>query len=266
MEEKLIDNRQNGLVGDILKRNIKENSKVSIAAAFFTLYAFDELKEELSKIDNLKFIYSEPTFVKNDNKTITKKIKENENKIFGIEEEIKNKCILNQSYIARELAKWIKSKVEIKSLVSSKIEGSVCHIENYGKEVSITGANSISCASLGYINSSPMYLNIYTDNDDVNYKLKNAFNDLWNNEELVKDVKKDILNKIQYLYKDNTPEFLYFITLYNIFKDFLEENDEKEVIKSKTGFKDTEIWNKLYNFQKDGVVGRLIKSKLMEAV
>ena len=111
-----------------------------------------------------------------------------------------------------------------------------------------------------------MYLNIYTDNDDVNYKLKNAFNDLWNNEELVKDVKKDILNKIQYLYKDNTPEFLYFITLYNIFKDFLEENDEKEVIKSKTGFKDTEIWNKLYNFQKDGVVGRLIKSKLMEAV
>lgn len=259
MEEKLIDNRQNGLVGDILKRNIKENSKVSIAAAFFTLYAFDELKEELSKIDNLKFIYSEPTFVKNDNKTIMKKIKENENKIFGIEEEIKNKCILNQSYIARELAKWIKSKVEIKSLVSSKIEGSVCHIENDGKEVSITGANSISCASLGYINSSPMYLNIYTDNDDVNYKLKNAFNDLWNNEELVKDVKKEILNKIQYLYKDNTPEFLYFITLYNIFKDFLEENDEKEVIKSKTGFKDTEIWNKLYNFQKDGVVGAINK-------
>lgn len=259
MEEKLIDNRQNGLVGDILKRNIKENSKVSIAAAFFTLYAFDELKEELSKIDNLKFIYSEPTFVKNDNKTIMKKIKENENKIFGIEEEIKDKCVLNQSYIAREFAKWIKSKVEIKSLVSNKIDGGFCHIENNRKEVSITGATSLSCASLGYINSSPMYLNIYTEDDDFNYKLKNMFDNLWENEELVKDVKKDVLKKIEYLYKDNNPEFLYFITLYNIFKDFLEENDEKEVIKSKTGFKDTEIWNKLYNFQKDGVVGAINK-------
>ena len=80
MEEKLIDNKQYGRVGDVLKRNIKENSKLSITASYFTLYAFEELKEELSKIDSMRFIYTEPTFVKNDNKNIMKKIKENENK------------------------------------------------------------------------------------------------------------------------------------------------------------------------------------------
>ena len=53
MEEKLIDNKQYGRVGDVLKRNIKENSKLSITASYFTLYAFQELKEELSKIDSL---------------------------------------------------------------------------------------------------------------------------------------------------------------------------------------------------------------------
>ena len=259
MEEKLIDNKQYGRVGDVLKRNIKENSKLSITASYFTLYAFQELKEELSKIDSLRFIYTEPTFVKNDNKNIMKKIKENENKLFGVEEELKGRCTLNQSYIARELAKWVKKKVEIKTLKNTKMNGALCHIDSGEKSVSITGATSLSGPSLGYINSKPMYLNIYTDDNELNYTLKSKFNEIWNNEDLLKDVKKDILNKIKYLYKDNSPEFLYFITLYNIFKDFLEENDNKEVIKSRTGFKDTEVWNRLYNFQKDGVVGAINK-------
>ncbi|MBU5335454.1 helicase-related protein [Intestinibacter bartlettii] len=259
MGEKLIDNKQYGRVGDVLKTNIKENSKLSIAASYFTLYAFQELKEELSKIDSLRFIYTEPTFVKNDNKTIMKKIKENENKLFGVEEELKGRCTLNQSYIARELAKWVKKKVEIKTLKNTKMDGGLCHIDSGDKSVSIAGATSLSCPSLGYINSTPMYLNIYTDGDELNYALKSKFNQIWNNEEHLKDVKKNILNKIKYLYKDNSPEFLYFITLYNIFKDFLEENDNKEVIKSRTGFKDTEVWNRLYNFQKDGVVGAINK-------
>ena len=259
MEEKLIDNKQYGRVGDVLKRNIKENSKLSITASYFTLYAFQELKEELSKIDSLRFIYTEPTFVKNDNKNIMKKIKENENKLFGVEEELKGRCTLNQSYIARELAKWVKSKVEIKALKNTKMNGALCHIDSGDKSVSITGATSLSGPSLGYINSKPMYLNIYTDDNELNSTLKSKFNEIWNNEDLLKDVKKDILNKIKYLYKDNSPEFLYFITLYNIFKDFLEENDNKEVIKSRTGFKDTEVWNRLYNFQKDGVVGAINK-------
>lgn len=259
MEEKLIDNKQYGRVGDVLKRNIKENSKLSITASYFTLYAFQELKEELSKIDSLRFIYTEPTFVKNDNKNIMKKIKENENKLFGVEEELKGRCTLNQSYIARELAKWLKKKVEIKTLKNTKMNGALCHIDSEGKSVSITGATSLSGPSLGYINSKPMYLNIYTDDNELNSTLKSKFNEIWNSEDLLKDVKKDILNKIKYLYKDNSPEFLYFITLYNIFKDFLEENENKEVIKSRTGFKDTEVWNRLYNFQKDGVVGAINK-------
>lgn len=111
MEEKLIDNRQYGLVGDTLKKNIEENSKLSITASYFTFYAFQELKEELNKIDSLRFIYSEPTFIKNNNKTVMKKIKENENKIFGVEEELNSTSILNQSYIARELSKDRKSVV-----------------------------------------------------------------------------------------------------------------------------------------------------------
>jgi len=85
------------------------------------------------------------------------------------------------------------------------------------------------------------------------------FNMLWNNNEKVKDVKKALLNSLEVVYKENTSEFIYFVTLYNIFKDYLNELTEEEIVKSKTGFKDSVVWNKLYNFQKDGVLGAIDK-------
>lgn len=60
MHRGIIDNKQTGLVGDVLKDNIKKGSKISIAAAHFTLFAFVELKKELSKIDEFRFIYTKP--------------------------------------------------------------------------------------------------------------------------------------------------------------------------------------------------------------
>ena len=171
MEGNLIDNKQYGRLGDVLKRTINKDSKLSITASYFTLYAFEELKEELSKIDSLRFIYTEPTFVKNDNKNIMKKVKENENKLFGVEEELKDRCTLNQSYIARELAKWIKRKVEIKSFKNTKMNGALCHIDNVDNNVSITGATYLSCPSLGYINSTSMYLNTYEVSNSNNQKV-----------------------------------------------------------------------------------------------
>ncbi|MEW9078238.1 helicase-related protein [Terrisporobacter glycolicus] len=260
MQQKIIDNKQYGLVGDCLKENIKENSKISIAASHFTIHAFEELKEELSNIDKFKFLFAQPTFIKHKNKAIETKIRENENKIFGVDEERCYKSHLNQAYIAKELSKWIKNKAEIKSMKSKSLGESIYYIENEGKgDISITGGSPFSSPGLGYTNSALINHNQFTDNDKFNSELNTVLNKIWNNEDLVKDVKKEILEKISLLYKDNTPEFLYFITLYNIFKNFLDEHEDREVIQSRTGFKDTEVWNKLYNFQRDGVIGAINK-------
>ena len=217
MQQKIIDNRQYGLVGDYLKDNIEYNSKLSVAAAHFTLYAFEELKEELLKLGKFRFIFAQPTFIEHKNKTINEKIKINENKLFGVEEEISYKRNLNQAYIARELSKWIKSKVEIKSIISKSIGESIYHIENEESiDISITGGSPFSAPGLGYTNSVSLNHNQFTDNEEFNNNLKSVFDKIWNDENLVKDVKKEILNKLEYLYKDNSPEFLYFMTLYNI--------------------------------------------------
>ena len=260
MKQKLIDNKQHGLVGDHLKKYIKEESKLSIASAYFTLYAFEELKEELDKLEEFRFLFTQPTFIKNKNKIIQEKINQNEQKLFGEEEELSYKNNLNQAYIARELSKYIKNKAQIKTMISKSIRESIYYIENEdGDDISITGGVPLSASGLGYTNSNSISNNQLTNAKDFNRNLKNTFDNIWRNEEYVKDVKKEILDKIKLLYKDNTPEFLYFVTLYNIFRNFLEENEEKEIIQSRTGFKNTIVWNKLYNFQKDGVTGAINK-------
>ena len=180
MEQKLIDNKQHGLVGDHLKKYIKEESKLSIASAYFTLYAFEELKEELDKVDEFRFLFTNPTFVKSKNKIIQDKIKQNEQKLFGEEEELIYKNNLNQAYIARELSKYIKNKAEIKTMISKSIRESIFYIEDEnGDDVSITGGVPLSASGLGYTNSNSISNNQLTDSKDFNKNLKNTFDNIW---------------------------------------------------------------------------------------
>lgn len=260
MKQKIINNRQYGLIGDCIKENIENGSKLSITSAYFTLYAFEELKEEFSKIEELRFIFGRPTFIENSNVKIQDRIRKHEREIWGLEEERKYKNDLNQAYIAREMAKFIKSKAKIKSVISKPNNGNVYHIENKEKDDAvIMGPFGLSSPGLGYVNSNEFGESNYTDEKKITDAIKNEFDKVWNNEEMLKDVKRDMLNKIKLLYKDNSPEYLYFVTLYRIFEAFLEENEKKDVIQGRTGFKDTFVWNKLYDFQKDGVVGAINK-------
>lgn len=67
------------------------------------------------------------------------------------------------------------------------------------------------------------------------------------------------MNYLEQLYAENEPGFIYFKTLYHIFGDYLNEQKKRSLLDEKTGFYNSEIWNKLYNFQKDGVKGAINK-------
>lgn len=258
MSNRLIDNKQYGLVGDVLKENLQEGSKLTIMAAHFTLYAFQELKDELSKLDEFRFLFTQPTFV--ENKYHKEQIKQNEQKLFGLDEEISYQMNLNQAYLAREFSKWLKKKGEVKSFVSKSMNDSLYYVESQDEEdVCLKGPSTFSAPGLGYVNSESVMLNQMIVESKFNQQIKDQIDYIWNDEKMVKDVKADVLKKLETLYEDHSPEFLYFVTLYNIFKTFLEENEQGEVIQSATGFKKTVVWNKLYNFQRDGVVGAINK-------
>lgn len=261
MQNKILDNKQSGSVGETLKEIIEKDSNVSIISAYFTIYAYEYLKKELSKINKLRLLFSEPTFL-NEKKEIKREylLSGREKNLSGDPFEIKLKNELNQSEIAKECANWIRNKVEIRAYDSnSTLPQKMFHVKSKEKEYLIHGSSDFTSRGLGIINSDIPQMNMYIEDENTTKQMLNWFDSIWNDKEKVKDVKKSVLEKLEEVYKENNPEFIYYITLYNIFKDYLDDLTEEKIVKSKTGFKETIVWNKLYKFQKDGVLGSIDK-------
>lgn len=246
----LIDNKKNGKVGDVLKQSIKDGSKLSIISGYFSIYAFAELKKELRKIKELRLLFTAPIF----------KNHYSNNHLSGEPEEIKYKNQLQQVRIARECAEWIKEKVKAQEVkTQGAIPFNLYHIDNNGDNTAIQGSSNLSTVGLGFVNSSSFHMNTLVKDAGTTKDFLGIFDEIWNNQRMVSDIKQELLQSLEEIYEDKSPQFLYFMTLYNIFKSFIGELDEEKIIKTKTGFKDTLVWNKLYNFQKDGVLGAIDK-------
>lgn len=258
----MLDNKKNGNVGDELKQHIKDGSKLSVVSAYFTIYAYKELQKELKKVDKMRFVFTEPSFIKSKEELVRQFYinKDSEKKLSGNEFEIKMRNELNQSSIARECAQWLKEKVEIKSLKkTNSAQQRLIHVENSDVNLSINGTVDFSADGLGFTSSDRNDMNACILGNESTMQFLEQFNELWEDKTQVEDVKEQVLEHLLVMYRENTPEFIYFITLYNIFHDYLGELTEENIVKTKTGFKDTLIWNKLYKFQKDGALGAIDK-------
>jgi ERCC4-related helicase len=259
---KMLDNKKNGTVHEKLRENLKKYSKLSIISAYFTMYAYFELRNELSKIDNMRFIFTKPSFLKKDNEQVREYIidKNNEKEIFGNDFELKLRNEMKQSHIAKECAEWLKNKAEIKSFKKANTaQPRMVYIENGEDHTLISGSVDFTTDGLGITHSDRSDFNMCTyGQESTHYYLQN-FNDLWNDEYTLEDVKDKVLEQMKVMYKENPAEFIYYVTIYNIFYEYLDELTEENIVKTRTGFKDTEIWNKLYKFQKDAVIGAIDK-------
>ena len=258
---KVLDNKKHRVV-DELKEELNKGSKLSVISAYFTIYAYAELKKELSKIDNMRFIFTEPTFVHKDQELIREYYIERnpEKKMSGNEFEIKLRNEMKQAAIAKECAQWLEKKAEIKSLrQANPAQPRLVYIENPEDNVSINGTVDFTSDGLGITPSNRLDSNMCLYGKDYTISFLQTFNELWEDGTAVQDVKDKVLEQMRILYKENTPEFIYFVTLYNIFNNYLDELTEDNIVKSRTGFKETLVWNKLYKFQKDGVMGAIDK-------
>lgn len=258
---KVLDNKKHRVV-DELREELNKGSKLSVISAYFTIYAYAELKKELNKIDKMRFIFTEPTFVKKDKELIRAYYIEhnNEKMVSGNEFEIKLRNEMKQAAIAKECADWLQSKAEIKSLKQANpAQPRLVYIENSEDNVSINGTVDFTSDGLGITPSNRIDSNMCLYGKDYTISFLLAFNELWEDDTAVQDVKHKVLEQMQVLYKENTPEFIYFVTLYNVFNNYLDELTEDNIVKSRTGFKNTLIWNKLYKFQQDGVMGAIDK-------
>lgn len=260
-----IFNNRTEKVWDDLKVTIQKNSKLYIAAAIFSIYGFDALKSVLSKIDSLQFIFTDPTFVQADKDSREqKKFEINTNKVIqsigGSEFEIHLKNEMKWRAIAKECKQWIEKKVQFKTNTSHRYIQPQIIVDN-GKDKSVySWLNEFSSAWFWYENDNAILRQIIKNDEYENTReFLNSFQEVWNDEATLRDITKEVLDYIADLYKENPPEYIYYVTLYNIFDEFLEDISEDEIANEKTWFKDSVIWNTLYDFQKDAVLGIINK-------
>ena len=253
----LRDNHTRGTVADFLTGKVRDGSRLSVVSAYFTIYAYDALKQTLDRIEHLDFLFGEPSFVNrlDPNKT--------EKKAFIIEAaglELANK--LQQKRIAKECAAWIEEKVDIKTIKQSNLlHGKMYHIATAGVEDAILGSSNFTVRGLGLGNgdNNNVELNLIVDSNRDRQELKQWFDEQWQDPSLVKDVKQDVLNYLKQLYENNAPEFIYYKTLFHVFEKFLGDSGKTDLELGKTSLFETEVWKTLFDFQKDGVKGAINK-------
>ena len=258
LKSSIRDNHTRGSVGNFLKSKIGEGSSLSIVSAYFTIHAFQALKESLTEIKELRFLFGEPRFIKNvDSEKADKKAF----KIEGETEGLKFEDQLKQNWVAKECAAWIREKVKIQSIQKSNLmHAKMYHIANDGSEDAIVGSSNFTVRGLGMSTTdNNIELNLEVEDKRDLRDVKSWFDEIWNDKELVKDVRDDVLLYLEQLYQNNPPEFIYYKTLYHIFERFLGEHEKSRLLAEDVQLVDTVVWKTLFEFQKDAVKGAINK-------
>lgn len=242
----LLDNRNSGYVGKELKQHSFQNSKLSILSSFFTVYGFSALKKELKQLDSARIL-------------LTNWDTSSLQSLVGSEADIRLLNTLEQKRIAAEFSSWIKSKANVKACRINQMGSNLIHLQSEAQMFAISGSASLSPEGLGEVRSEAMQMSMGITDTNNTQQLLNWFDGVWTDTTDNRDIKDELLSKLDFLAADQPADFVYFLTLYHLFKDFLQEIDEESIIRSKTGFKETQVWNKLYKFQKDGVLGAIDK-------
>ena len=254
----LINNTTKTLRDD-LATEIKQGSKLSIAAACFSIYAFQELKKELQGIDELRFIFTSPTFTTEKAKKEKREFYiprlNRERSLYGTEFEVKLRNELTQKAIAKECAEWIRQKVTFKSNVTNENMMGFINLD----DKNYMPINGFTTVDLGCERGNNAYNMVQKTETPFSTAYIELFEGLWSDDVKLQEVTDEVIENITAAYNENSPDFIYFVTLYNIFNEFLEDVWEDNLPNEATGFKESKIWSMLYNFQKDAALAIISK-------
>ncbi len=264
LEPKMLDNKVDRKVCSELEDHIFEGCSLYIVTAFFSMYAYYELRHVFDKVNDVKFIFTSPRFLKEDSIGTQREYEINavdNNDFFGTDYELRLKNEMNQSFVGHECAKWIENNAEVRSFKKSNTaQPRMIYVNSYDDEnICINGTVDFTTDGLGIINSNRKDANTCLYGTMFTTPYKTIFDNIWNDTSNLNDIKDDLLDRLSEIYVENPASFIYYVSLFNIFSDVQDELDESYIIKTGTGFYDTKIWNQLYKFQEDAVIGAIDK-------
>ena len=264
---KIVDN-VSLLLGDDLKSEISSGSRLKIAASCFSIFAFEELKDALKHISDFQFIFTSPTFTpEGATDKIQKQRREffipklnRERSLYGSDFEIHLRNKLNQKAVALECANWIREKATFKSNKSQSPMQQFIVSSKGNKTAAYMPLSGFTAVDLGYQKGDAVsnIVNKFNEVEHTGIYLQ-LFNQIWNDEDKLQDITDILCEHIESVYQENAPERVYFLILYNIFREFLEDLQEDVLPNDLTGYQETQIWKKLFNFQRDAATGIINK-------
>src|ERR1051325_3289342 len=263
----IIDNI-NSLLGNDLKRTLRPGSKLKIAAGSFSIYAFEALREELEKIEALEFIFTTPTFIPNEVSDKLNKERrqfhipktERERDFYGSQFEIQLKNKLTQRAIAKECDDWIRRKASFRSNRGRAPMQQFACVKDSAADLAYMPIQGFTAVDLGYQQGDAVS-NVTNKFDEptMTATYLRLFEQIWNDREKLEDVTERLCDHIASVYQENSPERIYFLMLYNIFNEFLEDITADVLPNDRTGYQDSLVWKKLFNFQRDAANGIINK-------
>lgn len=251
------DNYRRGSVADFLRAQLHPGAHLSIVSAYFTIYAYHALQAHLDDIAELRFLFGEPRFVSSLDPSRTDK------KAFKIEDEglvLTNR--LAQKPIAKACAAWIRQKVQIRSVRRSNLlHGKMYHVARDGEACAILGSSNFTVRGLGLDQNdhNNIELNLVVDGNRDRTDLQAWFDEIWNDGDLVEDVRDKVLAYLAQLYENHAPQFIYYKTLFHLFDRYLADQAQSNLLTEQHQLIDTQIWQALFPFQRDGVKGVIAK-------
>lgn len=243
------DNVSRGKVGDFLRSHLGNETMLSVVSAYFTIHAYHALKAELDNISQLRFLFGDPQFINQIDKD------SKESREFSLTDgQLKLSNQLTQRKFAKECSEWIEKCVEIRTVnQAGLLHGKLYHIQNGSVDYAILGSSNFTMPGLGLRESgNNVELNIVVEDNRDRKDLLTWFNEWWSKDNLTRDIKELVLRELARLYSNQSPEFIYYLTLFNIFRESLDGERDADADLTKVQLPDTHIWRTLYSFQKDG--------------
>jgi SNF2 family DNA or RNA helicase len=253
----IIDNKQGRTVErEIAKRMVDPGATVSICTGIFSIYAFFLLREKMKNIKGLKILLlSNPHTQKPKGVSLAL-----DNAFWGTAEEGELKRQLLLRYAAEECSRMLE-KSHIRALnIPNSFGFKLIFVHNDHNSCVINPGMSDFCSdSLGFISSEKPQQHILLDGKEEVSQLNKLFDEIWSDTSMSSDVTKPVLEELKKGYRDYAPDEVYYMILHHLFHYSIVDFADDRIFKSKTGFKEKDIWKKLYKFQKDGVMGAIEK-------
>ncbi len=244
----LLDNKTQGKVGDVLAEKLAPKCQLSVMTNEFSIYGFAKLSKQLAKAKNVRMLLPGDEFAGEACAP---------SGLVGSTVDRKYRNRLDMARVAKVCAKWLGTSAEVQG-VNSPLPQNLFHVQNGDSATAIHGSSPFTTSGLGYTPSLAHEMNTCFESTQETESLLKWFESIWSSSTST-DIKPQLLEQLKTIYDDKSPEFIYFLTLYHLFQDTLDDIQEDKIIKSKTGIKETAVWNKLYQFQRDGVLGAINK-------